>query len=116
MERMTGSVGSRPASWKWLICGLLLFASAINYMDRQTLSNAAVPDVNYTDIWWGGSSESGWGIAATQQGSTVFLAWYVYDSNAKPTWYVALCTISGTSSRRWYSSCVRRRTACVRAV
>jgi ACS family hexuronate transporter-like MFS transporter len=42
MERMTGSVRSRAASWKWWVCGLLLFASAINYMDRQTLSNAAV--------------------------------------------------------------------------
>ncbi len=63
---------------------------------RQPLSPAAVPDVNYTDIWWGGPSESGWGIAITQQGTTVFLAWYVYDSNAKPTWFVALCTINGT--------------------
>jgi ACS family hexuronate transporter-like MFS transporter len=27
---------------KWTICGLLLLASAINYMDRQTLANAAV--------------------------------------------------------------------------
>lgn len=33
---------NRPASWKWTICGLLLLASAINYMDRQTLANAAV--------------------------------------------------------------------------
>ena len=32
----------RPASWKWTICGLLLLASAINYMDRQTLANASV--------------------------------------------------------------------------
>src|SRR5579884_3330609 len=29
-------------SWKWWICALLLLASAINYMDRQTLANAAV--------------------------------------------------------------------------
>ncbi len=29
-------------SWKWWVCGLLLCASAINYMDRQTLANAAV--------------------------------------------------------------------------
>lgn len=36
------SLLSRPASWKWTICGLLLLASAINYMDRQTLANAAV--------------------------------------------------------------------------
>jgi len=33
---------SRPAARKWWICGLLLLASAINYMDRQTLANAAV--------------------------------------------------------------------------
>lgn len=30
----------RSSSWKWTICGLLLLASAINYMDRQTLANA----------------------------------------------------------------------------
>lgn len=36
------SQASRPPSWKWIICGLLLLASAINYMDRQTLANAAV--------------------------------------------------------------------------
>jgi len=33
---------SASASRKWWICGLLLLASAINYMDRQTLANAAV--------------------------------------------------------------------------
>jgi ACS family hexuronate transporter-like MFS transporter len=32
----------RPPTWKWTICALLLLASAINYMDRQTLANAAV--------------------------------------------------------------------------
>src|SRR4051812_12476785 len=32
----------RQATRKWTICGLLLLASAINYMDRQTLANAAV--------------------------------------------------------------------------
>ncbi|MBI3417179.1 MAG: MFS transporter [Verrucomicrobia bacterium] len=39
---MTIAASVRPASWKWWICGLLLFASTINYMDRQTLANAAV--------------------------------------------------------------------------
>jgi len=33
---------TRQPTWKWTICGLLLLASAINYMDRQTLANAAV--------------------------------------------------------------------------
>ena len=31
-----------PTTRKWIICGLLLLASAINYMDRQTLANASV--------------------------------------------------------------------------
>jgi len=63
---------------------------------RQPLATGAAPAVNYTDIWWGGSAESGWGMAVTQQANTVFLAWYVYDNNAKPTWFVALCTVNGT--------------------
>src|SRR3954470_286544 len=33
---------SRPPTWRWTVCGLLLLASAINYMDRQTLANASV--------------------------------------------------------------------------
>lgn len=32
---------SRSSTWKWYICGLLLLATMINYMDRQTLANAA---------------------------------------------------------------------------
>ncbi|MFO1460833.1 MAG: MFS transporter [Verrucomicrobiota bacterium] len=35
------TAGARPPSWKWWVCGLLLLASTINYMDRQTLANAA---------------------------------------------------------------------------
>lgn len=33
---------SRSPYWKWWITGLLLLATTINYMDRQTLANAAV--------------------------------------------------------------------------
>src|SRR6188474_405085 len=36
------SSGSNAPSWKWIVCGMLLLASAINYMDRQTLANASV--------------------------------------------------------------------------
>jgi len=35
------TAGARSSSWKWWVCGLLLLASTINYMDRQTLANAA---------------------------------------------------------------------------
>jgi ACS family hexuronate transporter-like MFS transporter len=32
---------ARPPSWKWIVCGLLLLATMLNYMDRQTLSQLA---------------------------------------------------------------------------
>lgn len=33
---------SRGANWKWLVCGLLLLATMLNYMDRLTLNLTAV--------------------------------------------------------------------------
>ena len=39
---MTESGRARSTAWKWWVCALLLGASTINYMDRQTLANAAV--------------------------------------------------------------------------
>ncbi len=49
----------------WWICGLLLLASAINYMDRQTLANAAVRisrEFNMTQEQYG-NLEAGFGWA-----------------------------------------------------
>lgn len=34
-------VAARSRAWTWWICTLLLFASSINYMDRQTLATAS---------------------------------------------------------------------------
>ena len=54
------------------------------------------PAVDYTDLWWN-AAESGWGIAIAHQFGNIFLAWYVYDANGKPFWYVApACTVSGS--------------------
>ena len=38
---MTSTDSPRPGIWKWLVCGLLLCASMLLYMDRQTLPNVA---------------------------------------------------------------------------
>jgi hypothetical protein len=66
---------------------------------RQPFSVAqtAPPAVDYTDLWWN-PNESGWGMAMAQQFGNIFLAWYVYDTNGKPFWYVApACSVSGSS-------------------
>jgi YVTN family beta-propeller protein len=67
-------------------------------IERQPLqASGTAPPVNYTDLWWGGQIESGWGLAITHQFSTMFLAWYVYNDSGQPMWYVATIT-NATSS------------------
>jgi len=62
---------------------------------RTPIAGGSIPGVDYTDLWYN-ANESGWGMAIAQQGSVMFLAWYVYDSNGKPVWYVASgCAVSG---------------------
>ena len=49
---------------------------------------AAATPPNYTDLWWRGPSESGWGVNLTHQGDTLFAAWFTYDSTGKAMWLV----------------------------
>jgi ACS family hexuronate transporter-like MFS transporter len=59
--------------WTWWVCGLLLCASTINYMDRQTLSNVSVRITNEFEL-----SEQQYGYIETvfglafAMGATVF--------------------------------------------
>ena len=40
------------------------------------------------DMWWGGPSQNGWGIAVLQQYRSLFAIWFTYDAAGEPTWYV----------------------------
>ena len=67
-------------------------------LTRQPLATGTTPPaVDYTDIWYDGPAESGWGMAMAQQFGVNFLAWYVYDASGRPTWLVATCIMSGSS-------------------
>ncbi len=62
-------------------------------------SGPTPPPVDFTDLWWN-PNESGWGLLVSHQYGVMFLAWFVYDSNGKPVWYVAsdcVVTASGCS-------------------
>lgn len=48
----------------------------------------AAPPLEVGDMWWGGPSQDGWGIALLQQYSTLFGVWFTYDANGAPTWFV----------------------------
>jgi uncharacterized protein (DUF1800 family) len=41
---------------------------------------------NFTDLWWGGASASGWGLQITHQAGKVFLGWYSYGENREAIW------------------------------
>lgn len=43
---------------------------------------------NFQDLWWGGESESGWGINITHQGDILFAAWFTYDANGRGQYIV----------------------------
>jgi hypothetical protein len=42
----------------------------------------------YTDIWYN-PAESGWGVNVVQSDDTMFLTFFIYDSNRNPTWFTA---------------------------
>ena len=48
----------------------------------------STPVASYADLWWGGTSQNGWGITVNQQYRTLFNLWYTYDRDGKPTWFV----------------------------
>ncbi len=71
--------------------------SGTKAITRQPLATgSAPPAIDYTDLWWN-ANESGWGVALTQQYGMMFAAFYTYDGNGNPIWYVASsCPLAGS--------------------
>ena len=42
-----------------------------------------------TDIWWGGPTQNGWGVALLQQGETLIAVWLTYfgPNHGEPAWF-----------------------------
>ncbi len=75
--------GSNAATLRYAIDGV----SGSKSITRQVFGAGGAIG-NYTDLWWGGQAQNGWGISLTQQGSNLFAVWYTYDAQGKPTWLV----------------------------
>jgi hypothetical protein len=43
---------------------------------------------DFSDMWWAGQAQNGWGMSIQQRGTTQFNAIYVYDTAGQPRWYV----------------------------
>lgn len=77
--------GNNNASMSYTVNGI----SRTVAIQREIFStDTNGPMVNFTDMWWN-PAEPGYGMALTQQGLSIFVAWYVYDLVGNPTWFVA---------------------------
>jgi streptogramin lyase len=61
--------------------------SSVNKIALLSIAGVSGPNV-YSDMWWAGATENGWGMSIQQHGQTQFNAFYVYDNAGKPIWYV----------------------------
>ncbi len=68
------------------VLATLLFCTWAPFASATTVST------DFTDMWWVGPAESGWGANVIQQGDTLFITLFVYGTNNQPTWYVGPAT------------------------
>jgi hypothetical protein len=54
----------------------------------RVTGNLVPPMRGVGDMWWGGPSQNGWGIAILEQPGNLFVVWYTYDENFRPVWFV----------------------------
>ncbi len=57
-------------------------------LERQDFTgDRASPLAGVADMWWGGPQQNGWGIAIHEQFGNLFLVWFTYGADGKPTWF-----------------------------
>lgn len=52
---------------------------------------------DYTDIWFN-HTESGWGVNVVQSDALLFMTFFIFGADNKPTWYVATVTRDGSGN------------------
>ena len=55
----------------------------IGYFDFASSGAGAA---TFQGLWWGGATQSGWGLSIAQQGETLFATWFTYDADGNPVW------------------------------
>lgn len=59
-----------------------------NELAGSSIATVTNAPPNYTDMWWAGTRENGWGVSIAQHGAQQFNVIFAYDNAGKPTWYV----------------------------
>ena len=64
-------------------------------------ASAQAAATDYTDIWYN-PAENGWGVNVVQSDVSLFLTFFIYGADSKPTWFTGQVTqdSSNTSTVR----------------
>ena len=80
----TGATGTQSVSADNSVC----VATIPNANGNPACISPDSGVLNYTDLWWAGQSESGWGLNINHQGNIIFATLFTYDANGAPLWLV----------------------------
>jgi hypothetical protein len=60
-------------------------------------ASAQAAATDYTDIWFN-PAEAGWGMNLVQSDTFMFLTFFIYGSDSKPTWFTGQVTLDANSN------------------
>lgn len=79
--------------------GTLTWGGQTTPIERFNFAGGTSPAFTPQSGWWWNASESGRGFSLEIQGSSLFLAGYMYDAAGNPIWYLSSGTLNGTQYR-----------------
>lgn len=66
-----------------------LAATALMGLAFALPAHATPYSTDYSDLWWVGPAEDGWGVNFIQQGDIIFATFFVYGADKAARWFVA---------------------------
>src|ERR1700674_1392109 len=60
-------------------------------------ASAQAAATDYTDIWYN-PNESGWGVNVVQSDTFMFLTFFIYGADSKPTWFTGQVTLDASTN------------------
>ncbi len=73
---------------KWMLIAAMSFCAS-------SFANTFSADLS--DLWFN-EKEAGWGVNVTQQREVVFLTFFIYGPDSRPTWYTGQAVYAGQSA------------------
>jgi hypothetical protein len=76
----------------------ILAAAAVALGFALPASATTTLGTDFTDLWWGGASENGWGLNVIHQNNIIFATLYVYNADSTPRFFSASETRATSSN------------------